>query len=939
MFHHCRWSVCFLALFFAPISFSTISFAQDEVPEAVFSGHLDGVTMGMFTPDGTAVLTSSVDQTARLWDLATRAQQRKYAQHTGPILSMAVSGDGATLVTGGQDNTLRVWDLPLGRPINVFKGHQEPVNALTLSPVGDTLVTASGDQTIVARSSTDSTDKGTSKSGHLTKVLAVAYRNDGAYFASSDSSGRILIWSPYLEQPQGDLHSHDGAVTALQFTADNQHLFSAGDDGVVRTWQLNPNVPKRFELGEAPVVAWAVNSGRSQAVCLAEDGKALVLNLSDGAIVSELPKFDFVPSSIAQAPDSSWICVGDDAGTAHVLNWDGTVRAVVKAHSGRVNDVVIHPDSLRFATAGSDGVVKIWGQPTAGETPQQPLHAFHLDPDSSSSATALAFSADQQHLWCGAEDGSIHQWHVATGKLVRAIDAHTAPDVKVIRRLVITRDSQFILTIGEDQSLRCFKSSDGSAVQVMPHPVPIRDVAIAPDNTRAAVACDDGRVRLWDLRSGTLLQVLSGHKAAVQAVAYLNDGQTIATVSRDKSLRLTKTSIVRAAQVHQDAICGLTMDARGANLVTCDQRHIMMTQAATGAEVRPYRVKEAAADETQSQSDEQDKYRKLELTTVVMRPDNQRIAAGTAANEVIVWNSSNAESLWQTLELDSRPIALAYSVDNRKLAVATEADVVHIFGPSEPGVQPPVELTLHQQIKTNAALSDVAFAQDGQSVFVGLSDGTTEQWRYAETAQQRQMIHGGPIYGLAITNDGKTAVSCSADQTIRVWDTRTGRQTAQMRGHIGAVLAIAISSDETFVVTSGADGTVRLWDVVGGRQLKQLAKFDDNIYSIDIHPNGQTVAVAGADQKVHLLDMTTGEEKQTLEGHPDYIHCISFDQAGQRLLSYGYAGHLKIWDTSDGKLLKEIRIGKVGNYAQFSPDGKQIMLSNGDGTARVIPAP
>ncbi len=55
-------------------------------------------------------------------------------------------------------------------------------------------------------------------------------------------------------------------------------------------------------------------------------------------------------------------------------------------------------------------------------------------------------------------------------------------------------------------------------------------------------------------------------------------------------------------------------------------------------------------------------------------------------------------------------------------------------------------------------------------------------------------------------------------------------------------------------------------------------------------------------------------------------------------MSYGHAGQLKHWNTADGKLLNENRIGRLGNTAQFSPSGKQIMVANGDGTARVMPS-
>ncbi len=935
MFHLFRWSISCLALFLL----SAQSIAQDRSPEKVFGGHLDAVTMGKFVPDGTAVVTASFDQTARLWDIKSGSELRKYTQHTGPILSLAVGGNGTTLVTGGQDNTVRIWDLPLGKPIRVIEGHQKQVNAIALAPSGDSIVSASKDQAIGISSLSDSDHKAITKSGHVAEVLSVTYRNDGKVYASSDTSGRILLWSPYLDQPHGELLSHDGTVTQLKFASNNQQLFSAGDDGVLRMWQLMPALSKRFPLADTPVIDWTVITSQSQAVCLAEGGKAFVLNLSTGDIISEFPKLDFVARAIAHAPNNSWVCIGDESGKAHLLNLDGTPRAVVAAHQGRIHDVAVHPDSIRFATCGADGSVRIWGQPTDDAKPQEPIHAFQTNDNAPVAATSVVFTPDQQHVLCGAEDGKIRQWNITNGELVRTIDAHSESAAKAIRSLSVTPNGQVILSRGDDQTVRSFKASDGAALQVMEHPSRIHDLSISPDSIRVAVACDDGDVRVWELSSGELLQTAQRHAVSAVAVAYFSDGRTIASASRDASMQVAKTSIIRTMPIHDRPTRSMALYGGGSQVLTCDDQRIVMTNTSNGAEVRPYRIVEQDDQNTAVEPAKPVAYREIKPTAVAVRSDNQRVAAGTELGEVFVWNVNNGEAPLLTLDVESAVTALTYSPDNQKLTVATESQSVFVFGPSVPGVQPQIELTPHQTFKTDGVVTDLAFAADNQSVFVSLTNGRIEQWNYAGIAQRRQMNHGGPVYGVAITNDGKLAVSCSTDQTVRVWDTTTGQQKAQMGGHVGAVLAIAISADETFAVTSGADGTIRLWDIVGGRQLKQLTRFDDNMYSVDIHPNGHLVAAAGADQQIHLLDMTTGEEKQTLEGHSDYIHCVRFDASGDRLLSYGYAGHLKIWNMSDGKLSHESRIGRVGNYAQFSHDGRQIMLSNGDGTARVIPTP
>jgi WD40 repeat protein len=111
------------------------------------------------------------------------------------------------------------------------------------------------------------------------------------------------------------------------------------------------------------------------------------------------------------------------------------------------------------------------------------------------------------------------------------------------------------------------------------------------------------------------------------------------------------------------------------------------------------------------------------------------------------------------------------------------------------------------------------------------------------------------------------------------------------------------------------------------------------MYAVAIHPNGNTIALGGADRKVHLINVVTGVIERTLEGHSDYVHSVAFNPQGTRLLSYGYAGELKVWNPADGQVLHQERIGRIGNFAHYASDGTRVLLSNGDGTARVYPLP
>jgi WD40 repeat protein len=641
-----KWLSIIAPLFLA----CEVSLGQQLVEKNVFQGHEDAVSMGAFTPDGEFFVTTSFDQTVRLWEIASHRERRAYRQHTGPVFCLAVSGNGSTLVTGAQDNTVRIWDLPLGKPLRRLPKSAVRVNAVEISPDGNWAISGIDNGHVQIDSLQDSENNLSRRANgtrqeHSASVLSLCYQQEGAYFVSGDASGRILLWSPELESQQGELIGQTSAVNQLAFSLNNQQVFSAGADGKVRIWLLNLSADTPVEINK------------------------------------ELP-----------------------------------------IHEGQIRDLAIY-------SGGSQ-----------------------------------------------------------------------------------------VITVGDDQ-------------------------------------------------------------------------------------------------------------------------RIVMTNVSNGTETRSYQISDNPSTDSSDNSAPLITDSEFTPTVVASRNDNQRVAVGTAEGKLLIWNANDGESPIMTFDLPASVTAICYSDDNQKLGVATSEPAVHLFGPSIPGTQPRRELVQHQQFAIEVTATDLVFDPDNQAIWSATVNGEVNKWQSAEIAQRRQMNHSGPVYGVAISRDGELVVSCSADQSLRVWDASSGRLRSQLRGHNGAVHAVAMSPDETFAVSSGADGTLRLWDIIGGRQLKQLTKFDATMYSIAIHPEGQLVAAAGADRKVHLLDMISGEELHTLSGHDDYIHCVAFDPSGERLLSYGYAGHLKIWRSSDGKLLNESRVGKVGNGARFSPDGTKILLTNGDGTARIVPAP
>ena len=93
-----------------------------------------------------------------------------------------------------------------------------------------------------------------------------------------------------------------------------------------------------------------------------------------------------------------------------------------------------------------------------------------------------------------------------------------------------------------------------------------------------------------------------------------------------------------------------------------------------------------------------------------------------------------------------------------------------------------------------------------------------------ETGRELCTLHGhaDSVHGVALSGDGRRAVSASSDQTLKVWDVETGRELPTLHGHTSYVNGVALSGDGRRAVSASSDQTLKVWDVETGRELRIL---------------------------------------------------------------------------------------------------------------------
>lgn len=940
----------------------------DGTLQADLEGHAAAISDTVFSPNGATLVSAAADKTVRWWNAANGSAVRS-ATLPAAVTCLAMKPDGATVVAGTVVGEVNAYNVANGQAAEVFPGHATEIASLSFTPDGTKLASCSADGELrlwqadgqllearpwpladttnvaspqVALTATDNQALLIDVAGKLhtyTSALkqrlklsempltAVAYTADGsqAVVAGQDRLAKLI------NVADGKLvrtfTGHQDAITglALHTPADAAQpplLITVSLDKTLRLWNLADAAVVATLTQSAAIHELSLNESTAQVSLAGEDGMIRVIDL---ATQRELQRFAAHVGPVTSLAMSSAGEAVFSGGNDKLLRATPLVsERVVVADAKELYTGCLMADGTKFATAGSEPVVRIW------EGKQEPLEQKLLEqkPQELAGSTApllsLAVSPDGTHLAAGSQDNKLHVWQLADQTLAYSVEM-PAP----VRQVAYLADGSRLFVASDDQRVRVLSPADGLLLDEITTATAIKSLSLV-QRTRKFVASDAGNNAA--VYTSPLLSVFRDHERGVAAVAWTGDGKHLFSGGADQRVRQwdIETGEIISSYASASAVQDVALSGDSQHLAAASEdgnAHVWKVSTTV--------VEDAAPDASFAHDGP--------LHAVQFSPNQQLLATCGEDGITRVWELASGRELERFFAHTGAALDVAWSPDNRTLVTSGLDKTIQILHVSATRLFP----------AGTGPVNAVAFVEEGKRFATGGQDGKVRIW--SESGEPVELTAGdAPLVSLAYDAENNVLVAGGTDQKVHRWNLTDGAELPAIETPAAIQsLALGGTAEDRRIAVLGSDQQVRIFSDAGQLLERQSAP---------LPPTPEPAANAAAEespipplparQQVVLLPdnqrilFSAGNQANlsqlsllnVFKPHDGAVTGVEFTPDGNHFLTSGQDRKIQLWNLADAAPVRSFMgATEAVTRLALSPDGKRVFAATADQCVSVWP--
>lgn len=511
-------------------------------------------------------------------------------------------------------------------------------------------------------------------------------------------------------------------------------------------------------------------------------------------------------------------------------------------------------------------------------------------------------------------------------------------------------------------------------------------VSYSPDGSQLAVGLGDGRVVVYDSKSGEVVREIEYIRSIINwesdrldwklIVVFGPDGKSV-LVSTGSSLGGTpidlldlETGIKRFSVPNPDWTLCLDYDSNNRYILVCSEK-IYLLNAATGevsqtidgfdGSVRDAKFNPDARTLAIATEDNGIYIWDLETQSVTKQVSNDQLQISTLrhidfgpdSNQIIFGGEDGYERYNGSYNIESDQLewlvqssggsdgninALEFSIDP-KMVISGRNDGYLVFLDSVDGREI-MKLRLGHQGRN---VGNIAFSSDGSILAAGYDD-SIHLWRIPSGKLQKELVFynrdgvalGGPI--LAFHPNNTNLASYGAGDGISIWNIKNASLDTTIYSYQDIVRSLTFIQDGKTLV-SGGDGDIWLINLSDDEKIIEFPAIY-NTHFLAVNPNGSLLAFPSWKNGVYFVtvyDVESGQIVQEFARNEDRINGISFNANGKLLASADDSGTIIIWDIANGdEVFRFDGSGSAVNGLAFSSSDEWLLASSGqDGMLRL----